>query len=137
MAGSSCSKANETPSTRRAAAGDARRRAGAEAEDIAARHLEAHGLRILARNYRCRMGELDLVAEDRGALVFVEVRLRTSRAFGGAAESITAHKRRRMLAAARHYLLRSGADQPMRFDAVLLDRLDAAGVRWLRDVMSG
>jgi len=69
---------------------------GAAAEALAARFLAARGLTIIARNYRCRGGDIDLIARDRDTLVFVEVRLRSGDAFGGARASITAAKRRRL-----------------------------------------
>jgi len=96
---------------------------GRVAEQRAAALLIAHGYELLERNYRCRMGELDLVARRGALLVIVEVRLRTSRAFGGAAASISASKRRRILLAARHLLARRPALARLRvrFDAVLLD----------------
>jgi putative endonuclease len=62
------------------------------------------GLTIVGRNFRTRFGEIDLIARDGSTLVFVEVRLRTSSRFGGAAESITTAKRARLVAAAREYL---------------------------------
>jgi putative endonuclease len=102
---------------------------GALAEDQAARFLAARGLKILARNYRCRGGEIDLVCRDGATLVFVEVRLRTNRAFGGAAASITSAKQRRIALAARHYL--AGKPLPAcRFDAVLLD---GESIDWIRN----
>jgi len=110
---------------------------GAAAEALASTFLRAHGLRIVARNYRCRGGEIDLVARDGPTLVFVEVRLRSGSAFGGAAASITAAKRRRLLLAARHYLGRLGREPPCRFDAILLDALALERIEWLRDIVSG
>lgn len=107
---------------------------GAAAEALAAEHLAAHGLRILARNVRCRGGELDLICLDRGQLVFVEVRLRRSARFGGAGESITASKRRRVLIAAQWWLGGAGRrfqGAPCRFDAVLLDALERDRITWL------
>jgi len=110
---------------------------GRAAEALAARFLEARGLAIVARNYRCRRGEIDIVARDGTTLVFVEVRLRSDARHGGAADSIDAHKRARVLAAARHYLARApDADAPCRCDVVLLDRLDAARIEWIRDAFS-
>lgn len=107
---------------------------GAAAEALACTYLEAHGLRTLARNVRCRGGELDLVCLDRNHVVFVEVRLRTNGRFGGAAESITPTKQRRVLIAAQWWL--NGAGQrfqnaPCRFDAVLLDDLSVDRITWL------
>ena len=94
---------------------------GLAAEEAAARFLESKGLSIVGRNYRTRFGEVDLVARDGATLVFVEVRRRTSRAFGGAAASVDARKRSRLVAAARHYLARLGTEPPCRFDVVTWD----------------
>jgi len=106
-------------------------RRGSAAEDLALRFLLAQGLRLRTRNYACRMGEIDLVLQDGDTLVFVEVRQRRSRAYGGAAESITAGKRARLLAAARHFLGRERQLPECRFDAVLVD--GAGRLRWIRD----
>lgn len=114
----------------------ARSVAGARAEALAAAFLAARGLTIVERNFRCRRGELDLIARDGSTLVFVEVRLRTRRDFGGAAASITATKRARIAAAAGFYLTRLQRTPPCRFDAVLLDALDPARIEWLKDMMT-
>lgn len=107
------------------------RAVGADAETRAREHLERQGLRLRAANVHCRGGELDLIMEDCGTLVFVEVRQRSRSDFGTAAESITARKRRRLVTAARYYLHRNGADDaPCRFDAVAVD---GDRIEWLRD----
>jgi putative endonuclease len=104
---------------------------GQQAEARAADFLRARGLKILERNWRCRFGEIDLVARDADALVFVEVRLRGSRAHGGAAESINAAKRHRLTAAASQYLARARYAGPCRFDALLIE---AEGrIEWIRN----
>jgi putative endonuclease len=108
---------------------------GQKAEDLCADLLRRAGLRILARNWRCRLGEIDLVAEEAGTLVFAEVRLRRDARFGGAAESITAAKRARIVAAARLYLAGHAA-VPCRFDVLLLDALSPARVQWIRNAFS-
>jgi putative endonuclease len=108
---------------------------GAEAEAIAARYLSRHGLRILTQNYRVRGGEIDLVCRDGAMLVFVEVRLRTNTAYGGAAASITFSKQQRLILAARHWLSQHG-DQTCRFDCILLDELDEARVEWIKNAFS-
>lgn len=108
------------------------KRAGAAAEALAAEFLRSHGLAITERNYRCRFGEIDLVAREGRTLVFVEVRRRASEAYGGAAESITAAKRARLLAAARHYLARKRGDSPCRFDAILI-RGEPPRIDWIRN----
>jgi putative endonuclease len=94
---------------------------GRDAEDAALAYLQRHGMALVQRNYRCRFGEIDLVMRDGGMLVFVEVRYRASRAFGGAAASITPGKQDRLLAAARHFLARHHDAPACRFDAVLLN----------------
>jgi len=108
------------------------REQGMAAEDRALAHLQAAGLRLLERNYRTPGrggGEIDLVLRDRdGTVVFVEVRSRSSRAFGGAGASIGATKQRRIVFAARHYLMRLGAPPPCRFDVVLVEN----SVEWIR-----
>ncbi len=102
------------------------------AEALAADHLQLRGLRLIERNYSCRLGEIDLILADGPVLVFAEVRLRRSAGFGGAAASITAGKRQRILRAARHYL--SGRpEQPCRFDVLLLDALDPECIEWIKD----
>jgi putative endonuclease len=108
---------------------------GARAESLAARFLQARGLAIVARNFRTRRGEIDLIARDGATLVFVEVRLRRSQFFGGAAASITAGKRARLTAAAQVYLAKIGSEPPCRFDAVLMDDLDAPNIAWERDIL--
>ncbi len=105
---------------------------GEASERLAADYLAAHGLKLLARNYRCRGGEIDLILRDGADLVFVEVRERASGGFGGAAASITATKQARIRLAAQHYLLRHGLDLPCRFDAVLIQ---GGRLEWLRGVM--
>ena len=109
------------------------RERGAAAEDRALAHLQAAGLRLLERDYRTPGrggGEIDLILRERDAtLVFVEVRSRASRAFGGAGASITSSKRRRLIFAAQHYLLRLNPPPPCRFDAVLIE---GDSIQWLR-----
>jgi putative endonuclease len=109
------------------------KQAGDAAEDRALAHLVASGLRLLARNYRTPGrggGEIDLVmrAAD-GTVVFVEVRQRASRSFGGAAASVGHVKQRRILFAARHYLMRLAQQPPCRFDVV---SVEAGEIEWLR-----
>jgi putative endonuclease len=93
---------------------------GQSGESRAARFLKSHGLTLVARNWRCRFGEIDLVMEDGAALVFVEVRLRSRSDFGGAAASVTPAKQKRLLAAARQYLADLKTLPACRFDVVAL-----------------
>lgn len=102
---------------------------GDAGEEIAVRHLVAQGLQVLARNFRVKGGEIDLVCRHGAMTVFVEVRRRAKSDFGGAAWSITPTKQQRLILAARHWLARHG-DTECRFDCVLIDgdKLD-----WLKD----
>ena len=109
---------------------------GDSAERIAETFLKSHGLTLVARNYRCRFGEIDLIMRQRDTLVFVEVRLRRIRKgndFGGPAASITVAKQARIVAAAHHYLAGLKQLPPCRFDAVLLNGLNTKDVEWLPD----
>ena len=103
--------------------------AGAAAEQAAADFLAARGLRVVARNFRVRGGEIDLVCRDGGNTVFVEVRSRARADFGGAAASITAAKQARLILAARHWLARHG-EQPCRFDCIAID---GGRLEWIKD----
>lgn len=112
---------------------------GVEAERAAETFLLRQGLRIVARNYRTARGEIDIIADDGGTLAFVEVRMRSGNAFGGAEESIDRRKRQRIVAAARHFLASGpSAEPPCRFDAMLLTppaprNPGDYAVEWLRD----
>jgi putative endonuclease len=111
---------------------------GRRAEDRALAYLESHGLALIARNHRCRGGEIDLVMRDGAVLVLVEVRSRSRRDYGGAAASIGHRKQRRFVVAARH-LLRTRpelAQLRARFDVVAIDAGEAPGsttLEWIRD----
>lgn len=112
---------------------------GRAAEARAAAYLQAHGLRIVARNYRAAGGEIDLIARHGAELVFVEVRSRRSAAFGSAAETVTAAKRRRIQLAAQQYLqgLPQRALPPCRFDIVSITGAgDAAPLQWLQNAFT-
>ena len=106
-------------------------------ESRAAAYLERHGLAILAQGYRCRLGELDLVCRDGRQLVIVEVRARGRGALCSAVASIDAHKRRRIVQATRHLLMRHAEWQAaaIRFDVVAFDAIDTPEprVQWIRN----
>ena len=108
---------------------------GVAAETLAADWLVRQGLRLVARNYRVKGGEIDLICADGETLVFVEVRLRRHRDYGGAGASITPSKQRRLILAAQHYLQAEG-DRPCRFDCVLLSGLDEQSLEWVKDAFS-
>ena len=92
---------------------------GKTGEDLACGELERRGYAIVARRYRRRGGELDIIARDGATLVFIEVKARDGRAFGEAAEAVTAVKRRRITRVAEDYIRRHHlSDCPCRFDVV-------------------
>ena len=94
---------------------------GAEYEDAALRFLQSQGLRLVARNYRCRGGEIDLIMQQDDYLVFVEVRFRAGRSYGGAAASVTRTKQQKIRMTASYYLQTHGfneSQQACRFDVV-------------------
>jgi putative endonuclease len=103
---------------------------GAAREQFALAYLQARGLRLLARNYRCRRGEIDLVMMDGDCLVFVEVRYRSRQDYGGAAASVTRTKQQRIITAARHYLQYRPTAGACRFDVLAMD--GAQSIQWLR-----
>lgn len=122
--------ADDRPSTggrghqRAPAAGGATRQArlGSSGERVAAHLLETRSYRILARNWRCAYGEIDLIAEESAEVVFVEVKTRRGRSLGAPEEAITPRKRRNLLAAAQTYLAEQGIEQrPYRFDVVAVE----------------
>jgi len=101
-----------------------RKQLGRRGEEVAARHLEEKGYRILNRNYCCRIGEIDLIVRDGDMLVFVEVRSRSSNNYGSAQESITARKQMKLRQLAWQYLkAQARTGENCRFDviAVLFD----------------
>jgi putative endonuclease len=100
----------------------ARQQSGRRAEELAVEFLRAAGCEILHRNYRRRLGELDIVARADGELVIAEVRMRTSNAWGGAAASVDRRKQQRITRAASQ-LLQQHADLaalPVRFDVLVV-----------------
>ena len=115
---------------------------GRRGEDLALAHLQAQGLDLVDRNYRCRGGEIDLVMRDGAVLVLVEVRLRTRSDFGSAASSIGYRKQRRCVLAARYLLLTRPDLRALRarFDVVAIDPGVQPGappvVTWIRNAFA-
>ncbi|NOR80784.1 MAG: YraN family protein [Methyloprofundus sp.] len=93
---------------------------GTQYEDLALKFLLAQGLKLITRNYRCKCGELDLLMEEKGALVIVEVRYRKNNRYGSALESVTKTKQARIIAATKHYIMTHKIDQPIRFDVLAI-----------------
>ena len=113
-----------------------RQQSGRRAEDLAADFLRARGCEILERNYRRRLGELDLIAREGGVLVIAEVRTRASEEWGGAAASVDRRKQQRITRAAQQLLQERSelAQLPVRFDVLVVSDLSAAAPRieWIR-----
>jgi putative endonuclease len=113
-----------------------RQQLGRRAEQLAAEFLAAQGLEILERNYRRRLGELDIIARSKGVLVIAEVRTRSDEAFGGAAASVNRGKQRRIVRAAAQLLQerRDLARLPVRFDVLVVSALELSSPRieWIR-----
>lgn len=105
---------------------------GAAAEETAWHFLQAQGCRLLARNWHCRYGEIDLIVEHGSAVVFVEVRWRSSQRFGGAAASITPAKLAKIRRSAEYYLQQHPGQRDCRIDAVLLT--PGAKPEWLHNI---
>jgi putative endonuclease len=109
---------------------------GHEAETLACDYLQARGLALVERNYRSRFGEIDLIMHDRDSLIFVEVRYRRQLRYGSGAESVDARKQAKLVACARHYLLRHprAAQRPCRFDVVAINGGGTkADIEWIAD----
>lgn len=109
-------------------------RPGEVGETLACRHLESRGLVVVARNFRCRSGEVDVVARDGDTTVFVEVKERAGATHGAPCEAVTFGKRRRIVRAARVYAASRGlSESPLRFDVVSIDWSDEGRPRIRHD----
>lgn len=112
---------------------------GARWEKLALEHLLSHGLKRITENFRCRMGEIDLVMQDRNrnCLVFVEVRFRRANRFATAAESVDRYKQRKLAHTAATFLARHPeyCNHAVRFDVVAFDATydDQCTLQWLQD----
>lgn len=108
---------------------------GERTEQQALEYLQAAGLYLIERNYRCRFGEIDLVMADNDVLVFVEVRFRRNRLFGGPAASVDSHKQRRLIATAEHFLQyhRDRRHQPARFDLIAVT--EPNNLEWIQNAI--
>jgi len=111
------------------------RERGLAAEARAEQYLVQQGLIPLRQRYRCRYGEIDLIMDDNGALVFVEVRYRKNHRFGSAAESVDNRKQQRIITTARHYLKQHVAHTvPIcRFDVLALSGKGLENIEWIKD----
>ena len=116
---------------------DERKRRGDRGEAAVAAALERRGYAIAARQYRCRWGEIDLIARSpEGVLCFVEVKTRSPRAIAAPREAVTPAKQRRLRDAASWYLVQTGLDCPCRFDVAEVFPADAGGRRQINYITS-
>jgi putative endonuclease len=100
---------------------------GDKGEELAVKHLKKKGYRILVRNYKAPTGEIDIIADDRGKLVFVEVKTRTDDLFGQPEEAVNLKKQNRIKKTALHYMSRLKKERPARFDIVSVHVRDKTG----------
>lgn len=113
---------------------------GREGEALARKFLSDKGLKIIGHNYRTRWGELDIVARAGDTLVFVEVKTRSGRLFGGPLAAVTLKKQQRIRRMAKTYLAEKGLqDIPARFDVVgiVMRRGDAPHIQWIENAFGG
>lgn len=109
-----------------------KRAAGAAYEQKAAEYLEQMGCRILNRNFRCKVGEIDLIAKDQEYLVFTEVKYRAAESAGYGSEAVDARKQKRIIRAAQWYMqkMHIPQEQPCRFDVI---SFLGEELTWIRD----
>lgn len=105
---------------------------GQQGEDDALIYLQQRGLALIERNFRCKGGEIDLLMQDKKTLVFIEVRKRADKEYGGAAASVTSAKQQRLIAAAQYYLQRYTMPPPCRFDVIAID---GNHISWLKNAI--
>ncbi len=113
---------------------------GHHAETLALQYLQQQGLQLITRNYRCRRGEIDLIMKHQQSIVFIEVRYRRNRRFGGADASVDRRKQDKLIVSALHYLQenRQAARQPARFDVIAIHAQTAStaqqhNIQWIQD----
>ncbi|MBC3833439.1 YraN family protein [Undibacterium amnicola] len=119
---------------RLAALRTSKQRIGDAAEQQALLHLQTQGLQLVQRSFLCKGGEIDLIMRDGRHLVFVEVRKRSSKKFGGALASVTSSKQKRLVHAAQVYLQNMKPVPACRFDLVAIEGEELI---WLKNVISG
>ena len=107
-------------------------------ETLAFEFLKSHGIKLIERNYQCRLGEIDLIVQDQSFLVFVEVRFRSRCNFGRPIESVDKFKQAKIIRCAQNYLLRNTCSDsyPCRFDVIGIQNGKTPGtqdIQWIRD----
>lgn len=113
---------------------------GNQAEEVARRYLQSQGLKYITRHFSTRFGEIDLIMRDKDTTVFVEVRFRKNKQFGGALESVTYDKQQRLLKTAEYYLQKHPRlnHHPSRFDVIAITRdLKTENIEWIKNAFTG
>ena len=108
---------------------------GSSQEQRACEYLESKGMILITQNFSCRMGEIDLIMQDKTSLVFVEVRYRVNKDFGGAAASVTKSKQRKIIKTALFYQQRYAPKSNMRFDVVAIESNNE--IQWIPSAFDG
>jgi putative endonuclease len=108
---------------------------GKQSEQQACEYLIKQGLTVIEKNFQSRCGELDLIMQDNGVVVIVEVRYRKSNHFGGALESITSKKQARIMATTQYFMMINKVDKPIRFDVVAMT--GDKSIHWIKDAFQG
>ena len=112
---------------------------GSGYEKLAEKYLRSRGLKVIARNFHCRLGEIDLILRDRDTIVFVEVRFRANSRFGSATQSVTASKQRKIISTAKLFLGKHGLNDKLycRFDVLGIEaENDSYRYQWLTNAFS-
>ena len=113
------------------------RTVGSDAEELAAKFLRRQGLVPVTRNFRCRLGEIDLIMRNANCLVFIEVRYRSSNRFSRAGQTVDLHKQRKLIRTAALFLAKREqfANSLVRFDVVAIDADDSGNetIEWIKD----
>ena len=99
-------------------------------EDVAVRYLEENGVEIIARNYRCRLGEIDLIGRQGKVLIFFEVKYRKSTNYGSSLQAVDVRKQKQIVRTAKYYLTYDRSDSYIRFDVIGIDN---DRVEWIKD----
>jgi len=108
---------------------------GSSQEQRACEYLESQGMSLITQNFSCRMGEIDLIMQDKKSLVFVEVRYRANKKFGGAAASVTKGKQRKIIKTALYYQQQHALKSNMRFDVVAIESDNE--IQWIPSAFYG
>lgn len=108
---------------------------GVPYEQLAEQFLQQQGLQSLTNNFRCKLGEIDLIMRDGATLVFIEVKYRASNTFGGAMAAVSQRQQQKLLRTAQLYLQRSNYQGPCRFDVVAISGHDPYDFNWMKSAI--